>query len=159
MHSCIGEGNGSPLQYPCLGNPTDRGAWWATVHAVTEGWARLSGSTTTRRRPPGFGGSLPGQFRSLTTRPSNAPCPAARPVCPQGLCGPAPPCTYPTFAALTLEMWTNGPEVDKTRQGLEVRGLGQDREGPRPRAMSGGGRVGGNDGGKPPEGLRSQHHS
>ena len=56
-------------------------------------------------------------------------------------------------------MWTNGPEVDKTRQGLEVRGLGQDREGPRPRAMSGGGRVGGNDGGKPPEGLRSQHHS
>ena len=27
-----GEGNGNPLQYFCLGNPTDRGAWWATVH-------------------------------------------------------------------------------------------------------------------------------
>ena len=29
-----GEGNGSPLQYSCLGNPMDRGAWWATVHGV-----------------------------------------------------------------------------------------------------------------------------
>ena len=28
------EGNGSPFQYPCLGNPTYRGAWWATVHGV-----------------------------------------------------------------------------------------------------------------------------
>ena len=31
-----GGGNGNPLQYSCLGNPTDRGAWWATVHRVTE---------------------------------------------------------------------------------------------------------------------------
>ena len=30
-----GKGNGNPLQYSCLGNPIDRGAWWATVHAVT----------------------------------------------------------------------------------------------------------------------------
>ena len=30
-----GEGNGSPLQYFCLGNPMDRGAWWATVHGAT----------------------------------------------------------------------------------------------------------------------------
>ena len=29
------EGNGNPLQYSCLGNPMDRGAWWATVHGVT----------------------------------------------------------------------------------------------------------------------------
>ena len=29
-----GEGNGNPLQYSCLGNTTDRGAWWATVHGV-----------------------------------------------------------------------------------------------------------------------------
>ena len=29
-----GEGNGNPLQYSCLGNPTDRGAWLATVHGV-----------------------------------------------------------------------------------------------------------------------------
>ena len=31
-----GEGNGNPLQYSCLGNPMDRGAWWATVHGVAK---------------------------------------------------------------------------------------------------------------------------
>ena len=31
-----GGGNGNPLQYSCLGNPTDRGAWWAAVHGVAE---------------------------------------------------------------------------------------------------------------------------
>ena len=31
-----GGGNGNPLQYSCLKNPIDRGAWWATVHEVTE---------------------------------------------------------------------------------------------------------------------------
>ena len=31
-----GGGNGNPLQYSCLGNPMDRGAWWATVHGVAE---------------------------------------------------------------------------------------------------------------------------
>ena len=33
---CPGEGNGNPLQYSCLGNPMDRGAWWATVHGSKE---------------------------------------------------------------------------------------------------------------------------
>ena len=28
----LGEGNGNPLQYSCMGNPIDRGAWWDTVH-------------------------------------------------------------------------------------------------------------------------------
>ena len=31
-----GEGNGKPLYYSCLGNPVDRGTWWATVHEVTK---------------------------------------------------------------------------------------------------------------------------
>ena len=31
-----GEGNGTPLQYSCLENPMDGGAWWAAVHGVTE---------------------------------------------------------------------------------------------------------------------------
>ena len=31
-----GEGNGNPLQYSCLGNPMDRGAWWATVYRFAE---------------------------------------------------------------------------------------------------------------------------
>ena len=30
------EGNGNPLQYPCLGNPMSCGVWWATVHGVAE---------------------------------------------------------------------------------------------------------------------------
>ena len=38
-----GEGNGNPLQYPCLENLMDRGAWWTAVHGVSKSWARLSG--------------------------------------------------------------------------------------------------------------------
>ena len=34
-----GEGNGNPLQYFCLENPMDRGAWWAVVHGVAKTWA------------------------------------------------------------------------------------------------------------------------
>ena len=40
-----GEGNGNPLQYSCLENPVDRGAWWATVHGVAKSWTRLSDFT------------------------------------------------------------------------------------------------------------------
>ena len=32
----LGEGNGTPLQYSCLENPMDRGAWWAAVHGVAK---------------------------------------------------------------------------------------------------------------------------
>ena len=37
-----GEGNGDPLQYSCLGDPMDRGAWRATVHGVAKSRIRLS---------------------------------------------------------------------------------------------------------------------
>ena len=37
-----GGGNGNPLQYSCLENPVDRGAWWATVHGVTKSQIQLS---------------------------------------------------------------------------------------------------------------------
>ena len=37
-----GEGNGTPLQYSCLENPMDRGAWKAAVRGVAKGWTRLS---------------------------------------------------------------------------------------------------------------------
>ena len=40
-----GEGNGNPLQYSCLENPMDRGAWWATDHRVTKSQTRLSDFT------------------------------------------------------------------------------------------------------------------
>ena len=41
-------GNDYPLQYSCLGNPRDRGAWWATVHEVSRVWHNLE----TKRPPP-----------------------------------------------------------------------------------------------------------
>ena len=44
--SCIGEGNGNPLQYSCLENPMDRGAWQATVHGVAKSQARLKQLST-----------------------------------------------------------------------------------------------------------------
>ena len=40
-----GDGDGSPLQYSCLGNPMDRVAWQVTVHGVAEGLAQLSDFT------------------------------------------------------------------------------------------------------------------
>ena len=41
----LGEGDGTPLQYSCLENPMDRGAWWAAVHGVTRSQTRLSDFT------------------------------------------------------------------------------------------------------------------
>ena len=39
--SCTGEGNGDPLQYSCLENPRDRGAWWAAVYEAAQGRPQL----------------------------------------------------------------------------------------------------------------------
>ena len=43
----VGEGNGTPLQYSCLENPMDGGAWWAAVHGVAKSWTQLSDLTFT----------------------------------------------------------------------------------------------------------------
>ena len=43
-----GEGNSNPLQYSCLGNPMDTGAWWAAVHGV----ARVERDLATKSPPP-----------------------------------------------------------------------------------------------------------
>ena len=40
-----GKGNGNPLQYSCLENPMDRGAWRATIHGVAKSWTRLNDFT------------------------------------------------------------------------------------------------------------------
>ena len=64
-----GEGNGNPLQYSCLENPMDGGAWWATVHGVTNSRTRLSDFTfylsisnsTARKQSVCAGTSLPTQ--------------------------------------------------------------------------------------------------
>ena len=53
--SCIGEGNGNLLQYSCMENPRDRGAWWAAVYGVAQSQTRLkqlSSSSRVKPRPP-----------------------------------------------------------------------------------------------------------
>ena len=44
----IGEGNGTPLQYSCLENPRDGGAWWAAVSGVAQSWTRLKWLSSSR---------------------------------------------------------------------------------------------------------------
>ena len=55
VHKNHGEGNGNPLQYSCLRNPTGRGAWWSTVHGVTESQIQLSMHTGTQKQTNCFG--------------------------------------------------------------------------------------------------------
>ena len=45
IYLCFGEGDGTPLQYSCLENPMDGGAWWAAVHGVSRSRTRLSDFT------------------------------------------------------------------------------------------------------------------
>ena len=45
-----GGGHGDSLQYSCLENPMDRGAWWATVHGVAKSWTQLSTHVHTIRQ-------------------------------------------------------------------------------------------------------------
>ena len=42
LQEVFGESNGNALQYSCLENPVDGGAWWASVHGVAKSWTRLS---------------------------------------------------------------------------------------------------------------------
>ena len=46
-----GGGNGNPLQYSCLENPMDRGAWRATVHGVAKSWTQLKPLSTHKNTP------------------------------------------------------------------------------------------------------------
>ena len=49
--SCIGEGNGNPLQYSCLENPRDEGAWWAAVYGVEQSRTRLKRLSSSSSNP------------------------------------------------------------------------------------------------------------
>ena len=69
----LGSGNGNPLQYSCLENSMDRGAWWATVHRVPESQTRLSAHSL---RPPR---TLPGQGERDTLVPALACLPLLLP--------------------------------------------------------------------------------
>ena len=59
--SCIGEGNGNPLQCSCLENPRDGGAWWAAVYGVAQSRTRL---TQLREEPSGLWLDTNGKFGS-----------------------------------------------------------------------------------------------
>ena len=48
--SCIGEGNGNPLQCSCLENPRDRGTWWAAVYGVTQSRTQLKWLSSSSRK-------------------------------------------------------------------------------------------------------------
>ena len=67
--SCIGEGNGNPLQCSCLENPRDRGAWWAAVYGVTQSQTRLKwlSSSSSSRLIPNIVTSrlIPGEWNSV----------------------------------------------------------------------------------------------
>ena len=49
-----GEGHGNPLQYSCLENPMDRGAWRATVHSITKSWTRRKQLSTAAQHNVNF---------------------------------------------------------------------------------------------------------
>ena len=57
--SCIGEGNGNPLQYSCLENPRDGGAWWAAIYGVAQSQTRLKRLSSSSSNRLVF---LPGEF-------------------------------------------------------------------------------------------------
>ena len=65
--SCIGEGNGNPLQCSCLENPTDGGAWWAAVYGVTQSRTRLKqlSSSSSSNIPLREGNGNPLQYSCL----------------------------------------------------------------------------------------------
>ena len=58
--SCIGEGNGNPLQCSCLENPRDRGAWWAVVYGVAQSQTQLKrlSSSSSNSSPVGEKGGI-----------------------------------------------------------------------------------------------------
>ena len=77
LRSVCGEGNGTPLQYPCLENPMDGGAWKAAVHGVAEGQTLLSDFTFTfmhwRRKWQPAPVFLPGEFYGQKSLESPSP--------------------------------------------------------------------------------------
>ena len=52
--SCIEEGNGNPLQYSCLENPRDGGAWWAAIYGVAQSQTRLKQLSSSGSNRPGI---------------------------------------------------------------------------------------------------------
>ena len=66
--SCIGEGNGNPLQCSCLENPRDRGAWWAAVYGIAQSRTRLKWLSSLAYCSLGFPGGANGKESALRCR-------------------------------------------------------------------------------------------
>ena len=81
--SCIGAGNGNPLQCSCLANPRDGGAWWASVHGVTQSQTRLKRCSSNSSQKENFWNNVVSFRRNLVaaTTPPTAP--------EKGQCNPA----------------------------------------------------------------------
>ena len=75
----MAEGNGKPLQCPCLENPGDRGAWWAAVYGVAQSRTGLTrpSSSALRQRPPGPCTSSPSTIQATSAVPRGKPLLAA----------------------------------------------------------------------------------
>ena len=78
--SCIGEGNGNPLQYSCLENPRDRGAWWAAIYGVAQSWTRLKGRQQQQQQQQQRSDQISRSVVSDSLRPHESQ--HARPPCP-----------------------------------------------------------------------------
>ena len=70
--SCIGEGNGNPLQCSCLENPRDGGAWWAAVYGVTQSQTRLMWLSSSSSSQYSKKGIPPSPFRSFKSSCENS---------------------------------------------------------------------------------------
>ena len=67
--SCIGEGNGNPLQCSCLENPRDGGAWWAAVCGIAQSWTRLKRlSSSSSSSSSSKGSEMQARFLHITQR-------------------------------------------------------------------------------------------
>ena len=77
--SCIGEGNGNPLQCSCLENPRDRGAWWVAIYGVTQSQTRLKQLSSSKPRNTGVAScqqKLGGRQEGVSqTEPQEGPSP------------------------------------------------------------------------------------
>ena len=72
--SCIGEGNGNPLQCSCLESPRDGGAWWAAIYGVVQSRTQLKRLSSMRALDDAQACRLSGfpQFRTLSWGPRNS---------------------------------------------------------------------------------------
>ena len=65
--SCVGEGNGNPLQCSCLENPRDGGAWWAAIYGVAQSGTRLKRLSSSSMFTMGFLGGSDGTESACNT--------------------------------------------------------------------------------------------